>query len=148
MAKFGSRAFAGFRRRGGVMSNQFGGNKRFPGKPEAVIPFAPANKSESSVSADQVDVAGQNVLALLHRASEISNEEYNHAVDIAHKLSDQLQDANERIKDLEANIQHYQHRAERAERWLVQIAADIEQRFFAKADNGSAQAPPTAPRKL
>src|ERR1700733_5095264 len=125
------------------MSSQFADNKRFPGKPDAVILFAPANKSESSVSGDQLDVAGQNVLALLHQAAEISNEEYNHAVDIAHKLSDQLQDANERIKGLEANVQHYQHRTERAERWLVQIAADIEQRFFGKADTCPAQAPAT-----
>jgi hypothetical protein len=130
------------------MGNQFAGTRRLTGKPEAVIPFAPANKSESLVSADQVDVAGQNVLALLHRAAEISNEEYNHAVDVAHKLSDQLHDANERIKDLEANVQHYQHRTERAERWLIQIATDIEQRFFGKADNSPAQAPPAGPRKL
>ena len=128
------------------MSSQVTNNRRFPGKPEAVIPFAPSAKNESSVSADQLDVAGQNVLALLHQAADISNEDYNHAVDVAHKLSNQLQDAKERIKDLEANLKHYQYRTDRAETWLVQIAAEIEQRFFGKADDPPAQAPPH-PRK-
>jgi septal ring factor EnvC (AmiA/AmiB activator) len=94
-----------------------------------------------------LDVAGQNVLALLHRAAEMGEKDDNHAVDIAHKLSHQLHDAQERIKDLEAELRHYQHRADRAEKWLSQIAAEIEQRFFAKADNNSTAAP-AAPRKL
>ncbi len=129
------------------MSSQVTNNRPFPGKPEAVIPFAPSTKNESSFSADQLDVAGQNVLALLHQAADISNEDYNHAVDVAHKLSNQLEDAKERIKDLEANLKHYQYRTDCAEKWLVQIAAEIEQRFFGKADNPPAQAPPTGPRK-
>jgi septal ring factor EnvC (AmiA/AmiB activator) len=127
------------------MSSQVKNNRPFPGKPEAVIPFAPSTKNESSVSADQLDVAGQNVLALLHQAADISNEDYNHAVDVAHKLSNQLEDAKERIKDLEANLIHYQYRTDRAEKWLVQIAAEIEQRFFGKADDPPA--PPAGPRR-
>src|SRR5271170_6839767 len=117
------------------MTPKFASNKRPPGASEAVIPFAPSAKAQSSVSADQVDVAGQNVLALLHRAADMNDQDYNHVVDIAHKLSDQLEDAKDRIRDVEANLKHYQYRTERAEKWLAQIAADIEQRFFSKVDN-------------
>jgi predicted nucleic acid-binding Zn-ribbon protein len=93
-----------------------------------------------------LDVAGQNVLALLHQAAEISEEDYNRAVDIAQKLSHQLQDAEERIKGLEGDLRHYRHRADRAEKWLTQIAAEIEQRFF--GNNSAAPTPPAGPRKL
>lgn len=102
------------------MSSQVASSSRFPpGKPELVIPFAPSGKTESLDTADRLDVAGQNVLALLHQAAEISAEDYNHAVNIAQKLSHQLQDAEERVKGLEADLRHYRQRADRAEKWLT-----------------------------
>jgi hypothetical protein len=125
------------------MTIKFASNKRPPGAPEAVIPFAPSAKSQSSINADQLDAAGQNVLALLHRAADMSDQDYNNVVDMAHRLSDQLQDANGRIRDLEADLKHYQYRTDRAEKWLAEIAADIEQRFFSRADNRPQPAPPT-----
>ncbi|MFZ0721359.1 MAG: hypothetical protein WAM99_10875 [Xanthobacteraceae bacterium] len=131
------------------MSSQVASSSRFPpGKPESVIPFAPSGKTESLDTADRLDVAGQNVLALLHQAAEISAEDYNHAVNIAQKLSHQLQDAEERVKGLEADLRHYRQRADRAEKWLTQIAAEIEQRFFGKTDNALAPAAPAGQRKL
>ena len=95
-----------------------------------------------------MDAVGQNILALLHRAADISDQDYDHAVDIARKISNQLEDVKDRIKDLEANLNHYQYRTDRAEKWLTQIAAYIEQRFFSKADNRLPHASPTGPRKL
>ena len=129
------------------MNRQIGGSKLLPGTPEAVIPFAPHTKAQSSVDADQLDVVGQNVLALLHRAADMSDQDYSRLVETAHKLSDQLEDAKERIKELEADLEHYRYRTDRAEQWLSQIAAHIEQRFFSKPDNGQTQAPPAGPRK-
>jgi septal ring factor EnvC (AmiA/AmiB activator) len=131
------------------MSRPVASNGRFPpGKPESVIPFAPAAKTETADIADRLDVAGQNVLALLHQAAEVSEEDYNHAVDVAQKLSHQLRDAEERIKSLDAEVRHYRDRADRAEKWLSQIAAAIEQKFFGKPDNAPAPTPRTGPRML
>lgn len=95
-----------------------------------MIPFEPSAKTETADTADRLDVAGQNVLALLHQAAELSEEDYNYAVDIARKLSHQLRDAEERIKSLEADVKHYRDRADRAEKWLSQIAAAFEQKLF------------------
>ena len=114
---------------GDAMNRQIGGSNLLPGTPEAVIPFAPNTKAQSSVGADQLDVVGQNVLALLHRAADMSDQDYSRLVETAHKLSDQLEDAKERIRDLEANLEHYRYRTDRAEQWLGQITANIEQRF-------------------
>ena len=101
------------------------------------VPLASSVKDENSDRTDRLDVAGQNVLALLERAADVGEEDYNHALDIAHKLSHQLQSADQRIKDLEAELRHFQHRADRAEKWLVKIAEEIEQRFFGKVDDDS-----------
>jgi septal ring factor EnvC (AmiA/AmiB activator) len=130
------------------MTAKFVSNQRPTGAPEAVIPFAPSAKTQPSVSAHEVDVAGQNVLALLHRAANMSDQDYNHVVDIAHKLSDQLEDAKERIRDLEADLKDYQARTDRAEKWLAEIAADIEQRFFSRANNPPQPASPVGPQKV
>jgi hypothetical protein len=130
------------------MAGQAASNRRFPGTPEAVVPLALSMKSEPPVSADQLDIVGQNALALVHRAADISDEEYNRAVDIAHKLADQLEDAKERIRNLEADVTHYQKRTDCAEKWLAQIATEIEQRFFRKSNNGPPHAPPAGPRTI
>jgi hypothetical protein len=54
------------------------------------------------------------------------------ALGVAHKLSLELRTAEDRIKDLEADVQFYQVRADRAEKWLHQISVEIEQRFLAR----------------
>jgi hypothetical protein len=57
------------------MSANFVSNQHPTGAPEAVIPFASSAKTQSSLSADEVDVAGQNVLALIHRAADMSDQD-------------------------------------------------------------------------
>ena len=106
--------------------------------PEPVIPFA--KKQSATPDADPLDNAGKTVLGLLHRAAEVAEANSQRALDLAHKLSVQLRAAEDHIKELETDIQYYRDRAERAEKWLKQIAAEIEQRFF-DADQGRSSAP-------
>ncbi len=92
---------------------------------EPAIPFAPKAKNAPYV----VESAGQAVLGLIHRAAETTEANLQQARDVAEKLADQLRDAQYRIEELEANARYYQDRAERAEKWLYQIASEIERRF-------------------
>ncbi len=101
---------------------------------ETVIPFAPTGKQTASGTTDSLDVAGQSILSLLHQAAGMAEENSRHALDVAQKLSLQLQSAEDRIKDLEADVRYFHGRAERAEQWLSQISSEIEQRFFRVAD--------------
>lgn len=95
---------------------------------ERAIPFAPAARRVASD--DPLDSTGQNLLALLNQAADIAEKNSQQALDIAHKLSVQLRAAEDRIKELEADIRYHQSRADRAERWLHQISTEIEKRFF------------------
>jgi len=104
-------------------------------KREGVIPFAPPASDPVTDNADQLERAGQTILGLLHRAADAAQKNSQHALDVARGLSLQLQTAEGRIKDLEADVRYYQDRADRAEKWLYQISVEIEERFFATTES-------------
>ena len=110
---------------------------------ETIVPFAPAGRSPVPNGDDPLDSAGHSILGLLQRAAGMAEENSQHALGIAHKLSLQLRAAEDRIKDLEADVQHYRDRADRAEKWLHHISAEIEQQFF-KPDGARAAPAPTS----
>jgi hypothetical protein len=49
---------------------------------------------------------------------------------VAQKLSHQLRAAEQRITDLEAEVETHRDRAERAEQWLQKVYSEIEDRFL------------------
>src|SRR5215831_14241905 len=108
-------------------------------KTDTAIPFAPTQKGRSSGNGDPLDEAGQTVMGMLQQAAAVANENCQHALGVAHKLSLQLRTAEDRIKTLEAEVRHYQDRAGRAEEWLVRISIEIEQKFL---DRGRAEKAP------
>jgi outer membrane PBP1 activator LpoA protein len=97
---------------------------------ESVIAFGPTTKSEASKEADQLDAAGQTVLKLLHKAAGVAEANSKHALEMAHKLSHQLRAAENRIGELEAEVQLYREKSERAEQWLHKIFVEIEERLI------------------
>jgi molecular chaperone GrpE (heat shock protein) len=60
----------------------------------------------------------------------VAEENSRHALDTAQKLSHQLQAAERRIAELEAEAESYRDRAERAEQWLHKVYTEIEDRFL------------------
>lgn len=107
---------------------------------EAVIPFAP-RKQNAATDSDPLDNVGKTVLGLLHRAAEVADANSQRTLDRAHKLSAQLRAAEDHIKELEADVRYYHDRAERAEKWLQQIAIEIERRFL-NVEHGRSPTPP------
>jgi hypothetical protein len=98
-------------------------------KQESGIPFARAAKTAGSNDADQLDTAGRTILSLLNKAASVADENSQHALDMAQKLSHQLRAAENRIAELEADVRYYQDRCERANQWLHKIFSEIEERF-------------------
>jgi regulator of sigma D len=86
----------------------------------SVVPFAPG---------DGLDKAGESILKLLHKAAGVTEQNSQHALDMAQKLSHQLVAAEQRITDLEAEVERHRDRAERAEQWLHKVYSEIEERF-------------------
>jgi DNA repair exonuclease SbcCD ATPase subunit len=101
-----------------------------------------ATEARAQENADPLDVAGKSVLDLIQRAASAAKENSEHALDVARRLSAQLQAADQRIAELEAKIGHYQDRAERAENWLHQISSEIRQLFLEKPEKREDPIPP------
>jgi DNA repair ATPase RecN len=85
--------------------------------------------------ADPLDRSGHAIVSMLQQAVDVAQQNCERAMDIAHKLSLKLREAEDRIAQLEGDCRHYQERAARAEKWMHRIQNEVEDRFF---KNGSA----------
>ena len=106
--------------------------------PEKVIPFAPSprDQRQQQHDGDPLDRSGQAIVAMLQDAVDVAKLNCERAMDIAHKLSLKLREAEDRIAQLEGDIRHYQDRAARAEKWMHRIHSEIEDRFFKDGSGG------------
>ena len=102
---------------------------------EPGVPLPPA--TEGGERHDQPDLTGQNILSLLHQATDLAGGNSRYAVKIAQKLSDQLCTAENRVEELEARIteleaevQLYRDKSEKAEQWLGKISTEIQERVL------------------
>jgi cell fate (sporulation/competence/biofilm development) regulator YmcA (YheA/YmcA/DUF963 family) len=89
----------------------------------------------ASSDASQGDSAGQAILKLLHKAAGAAEANSRQALETAQQLSSQLRAAAERIAELEAEIQHYREKSERAEEWLRKISMEIEDSLVNEPDD-------------
>ena len=101
---------------------------------DSVIRFEPPAKRVSD-NADQLDKAGQTILQLLYKAAGVAEDNSRHALEMAQELSQQLRAAEERIAELEAEIDTCRDRADRAEQWLHRVYSEIEDRFLQRIDH-------------
>ena len=79
---------------------------------------------------DQLYSAGRAILKLLHKAAGAAEANSRQALETAQKLSNQLRAAEDRVAELEAQVQQFRERAEQAENWLHKISAEIEDRLI------------------
>ena len=96
--------------------------------PEQVVEFAPKGGPRSHGTL--VEEAGEAIIAKLQKAADLSNENCDRAMKLAHKLSMELRAAEDRINQLEAEVELFRHRAVRAEYWLQTIQKEIEEKLI------------------
>jgi hypothetical protein len=101
---------------------------------DTVVAFPPGAKDVPRNDADQLDTAGQTILRLLHKAAGVAEENSRHALDVAQKLSHQLRAAEDRIAELEVEVELYRDKADRAEQWLHKVYTEIEERFIRRPE--------------
>src|SRR5438270_893219 len=97
--------------------------------PEQVVKFAPKERPRNYST--PVEEAGQAIVAKIQKAADLSNENCDRAMKLAHKLSMQLRAAEDRVNQLEAEVELLRDRAVRAERWLETIQKEIEEKLIA-----------------
>jgi hypothetical protein len=78
---------------------------------------------------------------MLREAANISNENVDRAMSMAHKLAIQLRAAEERITQLQGEVQLLAGRTAHAERWLETIKQEIEKKLIAPMEANRAEPP-------
>ena len=101
---------------------------------ETVVAFSSGAKDATPDGVDQLDKAGQTILTLLHKAAGVAEQNSKHALDMAQKLSHLLRVAEDRITELEAEVDLYREKSDRAEQWLHKVYTEIEERFIRQAE--------------
>jgi predicted nucleic acid-binding Zn-ribbon protein len=96
---------------------------------EQVVKFEPKGQPRSYDT--PVEEAGEAIVAKIRKASELANENCDRAMKLAHKLAMELRAAEDRINQLEAEVQLFRDRAARAEHWLQTIYKEIEEKLIA-----------------
>ncbi len=116
---------------------------RGAGVSNSVVQFEP-KPSANLEAGDPLDRAAQAILGLVHRAAADAEARNQQALAMTHQLSGQLRAAEDRIRDLDAHLRHYQERADRAEKWLHRVSLEIEQQFFGRTEHRLSEPPPPA----
>ena len=80
---------------------------------------------------DSIDQFGNVIVAMLQEAAELSNDNCARSRTIANELFRQLRVTEDRINELETEIEHFRDRAFRAEAWLQEFQREIEQKLIA-----------------
>jgi hypothetical protein len=106
--------------------------------PSELFAHAPKQNPQQT---DVVDQAGHRVVALLREAANISAERVERAMTMAHKSSMELRAAEDRITQLEAEVERLRDRASRAEQWLEAIKQEIEDKLIASMEANRPELP-------
>jgi Flp pilus assembly protein CpaB len=104
-----------------------------------VVVLAP--KQTSRDRADPIDQVGRTLMAMVQEAANSSKENVEHAVSMAHRLSIQLRAAEDRISQLEGEVERLETRASRAEQWLGAIKNEIEEKLIAPMEANRPELP-------
>ena len=94
-----------------------------------VIPFE-RSAQEARENGAPLDKAGEAILQLLGRAADVADQNSRQAIETAQRLSNQLRAAEDRVAQLEAEMNAFRQKAERAEQWLHTVYTEIENRFL------------------
>jgi hypothetical protein len=84
---------------------------------------------------DDVEASGQAILKLLHKAAETAEAGGRRGLEAAQQLSNKLEIAKDRIRELEGRLEFYRGKVERAEEWLYKIASEIEERLIRESED-------------
>jgi hypothetical protein len=107
--------------------------------PKKYPPPAPEKEPPHCNGDDPLDQTGQAIVVLLENATISSRQAIDRANALAGELSLQLHVAEERINQLQAEIEQVRSRAARAEEWLLRIYQEIEEKLLSRK-RGSQQA--------
>jgi predicted nucleic acid-binding Zn-ribbon protein len=98
--------------------------------PERVLKHTP--KGDGHTDTTRLEEAGQAIVTQIQRAADLANEDCDRAMSMAHRLSIELAASEDRTHQLQSEIELLRERAVTAERWLLAIQKEIEEKLIAR----------------
>jgi hypothetical protein len=98
--------------------------------PHATHRQLPVEVTQQGPADDVIDQRGDEIVAMLQKAAELSNTECTRSRTTANELSRQLRVTQDRLNELETEVEYFRNRAFRAETWLQRIQREIEQNLI------------------
>jgi formiminotetrahydrofolate cyclodeaminase len=103
-------------------------DQRATDTPEQVLKFAPKKVHASD---SPLDEAGKAIVTQIQRAADLASADCDRAMSLAHKLSMELRASEDRMYQLQAEVELWRDRAARAAQWLRIIQKEIEEKLIA-----------------
>jgi uncharacterized protein YceH (UPF0502 family) len=103
-------------------------NSRSADTSDQVPGLAPKGKPRDD--GDLMDQLAREVVAMLQRIANLWSDNCDRAMTVAHNVSVQLRATEDRINQLQAEIEQFKDRAVRAEGWLQVIQKEIEEKLI------------------
>ena len=88
-----------------------------------------APKQERRID-ESMDLFGKAIVTMLQKAAELSSKEWATTTTLAINLSHQLRVSEDRIKKLQSEIEHFEHRAVRAETWIQWFQRELRHKLI------------------
>ena len=98
-------------------------------------------KQRPRAELEPIDQAGHAVIGLLQKAADIAEENVERAMTVAHRLSLELRTAEDRIRELEGEVERLESRATRAAQWLGTIKKEIQDTLIAPMEASRSKQP-------
>lgn len=95
-----------------------------------VLNIHPGRDQPRAGGPDAVERSGQAIIALLQQAADAARRNEDRAHARAEQLAEELREMEGRLQQLEEHARHYQDRATQAEKWLLRIYTEIQQRLI------------------
>ena len=84
-------------------------------------------KQKLRADSHAVDRAGEALIAMLNEAATLFNQNRDQVADLVDDLSKRLAAVQDRIHQLQSDVEHFRGRALGAEKWLTFIQKEIEE---------------------
>ena len=102
-----------------------------------------ASKEKLRADRDAMDRAAEALIAMLNEAATLSNQNRDRVADLVDDLSQRLAAVQDRIHQLQSDVEHFRGRALGAEKWLTFIQKEIEETLIVPmTEMKHEQAPP------
>lgn len=108
-------------------------------RPDNILNIGNASREQARNEPNSAQRSGQAIISLLQQAADVAKRNEERAKAQAVHLAEELRASEERYRQMEARLRHFEARAAEAENWLLRIYDEIQDRLIEPMSDGAQQ---------